>query len=529
MADQPGPRAATNKKISGSRRRTNRRHGGQQRRQTPTQSASIEHSGGQYPPFDQQALARIHSAAVDLLQSVGLSGAPAPVWQLVLDNGGSTLSNDRLGFPAALVERAIEGARRNITLYGRTPGHEMDLSGTRVHAGTGGAAPMIVDLQTGQYRHSTLNDLYNAARLVDTLSNIRFFSRSMVATDINDAHTLDINTAYASLAGTTKHVMVSATDEASVNAIAQMCFTIAGSRQRFIDQPFLSLNINHAVSPLQFDANACEVLVAAAKTGIPVQVNTFAQLGASSPVTIAGCVAQTTAETLAGMVIAWLANPDVSAVFGPRPMITDLRTGGMAGGAGEQALLTAAAVQMANHYGLPCSTIAGATDSKVADAQSGYEKCLSIALAAQSGCNLITQASGMQAGLMACSLESYVIDNDMLGSILRSMSPIEVSTQTLNTTATAEVINGDGHFLGCAETLQRMQSDFLYPEIADRTDHEVWAAGGAKDIRTVAKEKAQEILALHYPASIAPRVDKALREQFDIRLPLSNMLGKDAR
>jgi len=199
-------------------------------------------------------------------------------------------------------------------------------------------------------------------------------------------------------------------------------------------------------------------------------------------------------------------------------MVTDLRTGGMAGGAGEQALLTAACVQMAHHYNFACSTIAGATDSKIADAQSGYEKSLSVSLAAQSGCNLITQASGMQAGLMACSLESYVIDNDMLGAILRSLAPIEVNAETLNTAITSEVISGDGHFLGRAETLQRMQSDFLYPGIADRTDHETWTASGAKDIREVAIQRVHEILEQHHPSHIPAQVDAALREQFDIQL-----------
>ena len=109
--------------------------------------------------------------------------------------------------------------------------------------------------------------------------------------------------------------------------------------------------MNHAVPPLRFDAEALDVMIEAVHCGIPVMVNTFGQLGASSPVTIAGCLAQTMAETLAGIVITWLADPAAKTVFGPRPMVTDLRTGAMAGGGGEQALLTAASSQMARHYG----------------------------------------------------------------------------------------------------------------------------------------------------------------------------------
>ena len=125
----------------------------------------------------------------------------------------------------------------------------------------------------------------------------------------------------------------------------------------------------------------------------------------------------------------------------------------------------------------------------------------------------------MQAGLMACSLESYLIDNDMLGAILRSLAPVEVTATTLNTAITAEVVNGEGHFLGRAETLERMQSDFLYPGIADRTDHEVWTVNGAKDIRDVANQRVRDILHQHYPSHIPTYMDNTLRDRFAIRLP----------
>jgi trimethylamine--corrinoid protein Co-methyltransferase len=334
-----------------------------------------------------------------------------------------------------------------------------------------------------------------------------------------DPLTLEINTAFAALAGTTKHVMVSAADARSVDAIADLCAIVAGSEAAFRERPFLSLNVNHVAQPLRFAPEACETLLAAARRGVPAQVNTFGQLGASSPVTIAGCVAQTVAETLAGMVVAWLADPGIRAVFGPRPMVTDLRTGAMAGGGGEQALLTALSVQMAQFYGLPNSTIAGATDSKIPDAQSGHEKCLSITLAAQAGCNLITQAAGMQAGLMGCSFDAYVIDNDMLGAILRSLAPVEIGADALDAGAIGEVARGEGHFLGRPETLARMERDFVYPRIGDRRSPEDWAAGGAPDIREAAAARARAILAAGGPRPLDPETETALRARFDIRLP----------
>jgi trimethylamine--corrinoid protein Co-methyltransferase len=336
-------------------------------------------------------------------------------------------------------------------------------------------------------------------------------------------HSMDVNTAFASLAGTSKHVMVSASEPAHVGDIAQMCYLIAGSEQAFRDRPFLSLNINHVVPPLRFDAGACEIMAEAIRCGLPVMVNTFGQMGASSPVTIAGCLAQTNAETLAGMVFAWVMDPDVRAIYGARPMVTDLRSGGMAGGGGEQAILTAAATQLARYYGLPNSTIAGATDSKLADAQSGYEKALSVTMAAQAGTNLITQAAGTQAGLMATSFEAYVIDNDMLGAILQSATPIEVSAATLSTDIIAETVRGDGHFLGHADTYARMKSDFVYPVHADRQAPEAWLANGAPTINAAARKTVSDTLASHFPRYIPDEIEHEIRARFGIRLPATRM------
>ncbi|MDH3221724.1 MAG: trimethylamine methyltransferase family protein [Gammaproteobacteria bacterium] len=480
-------------------------------------------AGGRYQPLNPGDLPVIDQAVRSILSEVGMAEAPEIVIDHVTRAGGSLDADGRLHFSADLIEQALAGFARDFSLCGQNPGHDLRLGGGRVHVGSGGAAPMLLDLDSGRYRESTLRDLYDAARLVDSLDNIHFFSRSLVARDMPDLRSLDINTAYACLAGTSKHVFSSVSLAAHVAEVAEMCYRIAGARDAFVERPFLSLNINPPVPPLRFDPGSCEVLAEAVRLGIPVHSNTFGQMGASSPVTMAGTIAQTIAETLSGMIFAWLVNPQSKVIFGTRPMLTDLRTGAMSGGSAEGAVAMAATAQMANYYRLPSSTIAGATDSKLADAQSGYEKCLTVTLAAQAGSNLITQAAGMQASLMGCALESYVIDNDMLGAIMKSLSPIEVSNETLALDAIDEVVHGEGHFLGRPETLERMQSDFVYPEIGDRRSIDEWQAEGGKDIREVARERTRQILRQHYPDHLISGTDAGLRSRFDILLPRSAM------
>ena len=487
----------------------------------PIQMPSLEAVGGRLNILSGADMAGIHEASLALLGDFGMSDAPRSVTDLVCGAGGSVTDEGRLVFPRNLVERALKGIRREVTLFGREPCHDLRLDRSSVHVGSGGAAPMILDAESDSYRASTLGDLYDAARLVDALPHVQFFSRSLVARDMEDDRLLDINTCFAALAGTAKHVFVSAASARHVRDIASMCHLAAGSPEAFAARPFLSLNINHVAPPMRFASEAAEVLVAAARAGFPCMVNTFGQLGASSPVTLAGCLAQSNAETLAGMIVAWLASPEAPAIYGARPMVTDLRSGGMAGGSGEQAILTAAASQVARHYGLPNSTIAGATDSKTADAQAGYEKALSITMAAHAGANLITQTAGMQAGLMAASMEAYVIDNEMLGAIRRSLALVEVGSETLCPEMIAETIRTEGHFLGHPQTFGRMKSDFLYPDLADRRSIEDWETAGKSDIRAEAKAVAKTLLATHFPAVLDPTAETALRRNFDIRLPRS--------
>jgi trimethylamine--corrinoid protein Co-methyltransferase len=162
-------------------------------------------------------LSVVDQAVRKILQNVGMSEAPETVVEHVTAAGGSVDSDGRLHFSAQLIERE--------------PEHDMRLGNRRVYVGSGGAAPMIMDLETGRYRESNLRDLYDAARVVDSLEHIHFFSRSLVARDMPDLHSLDINTAYACLAGTSKHVFTSVSLAEHVAEIAEMCFCIAGSRE----------------------------------------------------------------------------------------------------------------------------------------------------------------------------------------------------------------------------------------------------------------------------------------------------------
>ena len=80
---------------------------------------------------------------------LGLGEAPACMTDLVCATGGQVSAGGRLLFPPELVEAALEGVRRNVTLCGRATELDLSLVPTSVHVGSGGAVPTIFDRPDG--------------------------------------------------------------------------------------------------------------------------------------------------------------------------------------------------------------------------------------------------------------------------------------------------------------------------------------------------------------------------------------------
>lgn len=481
--------------------------------------------GGHYRPLDIGEMERIHHLVLSLLADLGLSQITPSLQARAVAAGCEMDDNGRLRFPRALVEDMIARTRRKFTLHGIDPAHDIEIGGRRVHAGTGGAAPTIMDFHSGKYRESTVADLYDIARLVDRLDNIHWFHRTVVARDTDTILDLDINTTYACLSGTTKSIAVSYTDSNSVKAVIPMLDAVAGGEGEFRKRPFCTAVCCHVVPPMRFATESCDALEAAVEAGMPILLVAAGQAGATAPAALAGAVAQACAEVLAGVILCNIIDPNCRAIFATWPFVSDLRTGAMSGGSGEQALLSAACAQMAGFYDLPNSVPAGMTDSKLPDMQAGGEKGYTISLAAHAGASMIHECAGMHGSLMGTSFESYVLDNDLIGAILRTVRGVEVTEDTLSFDVIRDVVLGEGHYLGHAQTYSRMKTDYLYPEIADRRSISEWEDAGARDAREVARDKVRRVLAEHYPDHIPEQIDQQLRQNFNIVLPRDRMIA----
>ncbi|SDC11116.1 trimethylamine methyltransferase family protein [Ruegeria marina] len=504
------------------------RSGGRAARRAARASALPDHlrpirpgmSGGTLNVLSQQDMERIHNAALDALERIGLADAPQSGIDY-LTAAGCTLGDDRrIRFPRALVEDTLARANRSVTLYSRDGKTDLDLSGTRVHYGTAGAAVHMVDVEGREYRDSTVQDLHDASRICEQLDNIHFVQRPMVCRDIPDNRDMDLNTVYACCAGTFKHVGTSFTDPSYVKPAIEMLHLIAGGEDKWRERPFVSNSNCFVVPPMKFATESCLVMEECIKYGMPVLLLSAGMAGATAPSTVAGAIVQAVAECLAGLVYVNAVKPGAPAIFGTWPFGLDLRTGAMTGGSGEQALLTAGCAQMHRFYDLPGGAAAGIADSKLPDMQAGWEQMCSNVMAGLSGLNMVYEAAGMHASLLGFCHESLILSDDLIGQALRCVRGIEVNDETLAVDQIAQVcLGGSGHYLGTDATLSRMQMDHVYPTYGDRTSPKEWAEIGKPDLVAKAKARKEQILAERSPARFDPVTDAAIRARFNIYLP----------
>lgn len=500
-----------------SRRRSGRKSRIAQRARPPViNPAPPGPQGGFYRPLSTADVTSIYDMSLRLLSELGIGTVPARLTKDLVAAGAQPLENGRIVFPKALVEDCIATAARRFTLHGRDPARSIDVGGDRVYFGTGGAAVNTLDIDSGLYRPSTLQDLHDFTRLQDTLDNVSWFTRCCIATDVPDIRDLDVNTAYALMKNTTKPVATAFTVAEHVDLIVALFDIVAGGDGAFAKRPFVKAHISPVISPMRFGEDAVDVVYKCIEHNIPMSCITAAQAGATAPATLAGFLAQSLAETLASLVMVNVISPGFPMVFSNWPLVIDLRSGAFAGGGGETALLNAASAQISNWLDLPSGVASSMTDAKAIDAQYGVEKGMTSLAAALAGGNLIYESSGMTAALLGVSFEAFILDNEMHAMTYRALRGIEVSEDNLSFDAIRGAVLGAGHFLGAQQTYEAMERDYVYPRLADREQPSVWQASGSGDAWTRARAQAKAILAEHHPSYLSAEQDRAIRTAFRI-------------
>jgi len=476
--------------------------------------------GNKLNPLTEKQVERIHDSGLNILQEVGIKADSERYLQLLEKNGANVdLKERRARLPEGMVEKFVSMAPSTVTLYGREEENDLELADRKAYFGTGGAAVNVLDLDARvRTRASTLEDQLKLAKLVEGLENVHFFQAPVVPTDVPEEE-MSLNSFYASLRGTKKNVQESVTVPEKVKDIVEMASLIAGGQKALLERPFISFVTSWMVSPLKLDIRTTEVLEEIAGYRIPVALSSAPVTGSTAPASLAGLLAQVHAEELSGIVLSQIFQEGTPILYGPVPAAANMKNMAYLAGAPETGMMNAAAVQLAEHIGVPIYSDAGETDSKIPDTQAGIETAFNLLQVGLAGGNYVHHAAGMIESMLGVSYEKFVIDNDVIGMVTRAMRGIEVDEDSLALDVIKEVGPGND-FLTQRHTIEKSRSEEIYrPAVLDRENRNRWQEEGTRDTRSRARNRARAILEDSKGNLIPEEVDTKIRERYKIFLP----------
>ncbi len=460
---------------------------------------------------DEQIQA-LHHTTLDILSQTGIVVKNEAARQLLLD-AGAWESSDRIKVPEHLVTDAIATAPSRIPMHNRLGELTMPLESGKVFFGPGSDCPFTIDLETGERRKATAEDGRRIAHLSDGLDQMDFIMSMGTPSDVP---TMDhyLHSFIAMIRGSVKPNVYTANNREDMEDIYRIACAVAGGETELREKPFL-LHYAEPISPLLYNDESVDKLLFCAERGIPVTYLPSPNTGGGGPITLAGALALGNAECLAGLVLSQLVRPGTPFLYGMNTAALDMKSAIVSYGAPEWPVGMAAWTDMARYYDLPVWGAAGATDSKVVDAQAGIEAAVSIMTAFLTRCNLVHDVGYIEYGTTS-SMEMLVVCDEIIRDVRFIMEGVEVSERTLAREAIHRAKPGGG-FLADDHTLDNWRWAQWRPALIDRMRYDRWVEKGSKDMTTRANERARQILEEHEVPPLPQAVEEVIAEVLERR------------
>ena len=446
----------------------------------------------------------IHLSTLEVLRRTGIAVKDKRALQ-VYKEAGCIVKNDIVKIPPSLVEWALRNTSPRIAVCDREGNPAMYLEHNNEYFGTGSDTPNVIDVYTGERRKAVLEDVGNAAKVVDSLSEISFNMSAALASDVEPSIS-DLYHFNMMVNSSTKPIVFTTWGIENLKTIVEMAEMVAGGKEELKNNPFIILYAE-PISPLTIPEEAAQEIMFMAEKSLPLIFTPAVLTGATGPVTIAGGIVQANAEMLGGYVLGKLINRDVSFLYGECALPMDMRTSQAPYVTPEYMLANTAFADMARYYRLPMFSVAGCSDSTILDAQATLEGALWIMLTSLNGGNLIHDIGYMEDGLTT-SLELVVIFNEIIEMMRYFTRGFEIDYDTI----ALDVINSvgpGGEYLSTEHTLKHFKENF-YSELLTKTTYEAWQKESGKDLIQRANDKVKKILENHNPNPLDEKLKKEL-------------------
>jgi trimethylamine--corrinoid protein Co-methyltransferase len=369
-------------------------------------------------------------------------------------------------------------------------------------------SPFVMDLDRGR-RYGTIEDFRNFIKLAQASPWLHHSGGTICEpTDVpvNKRH---LDMVYSHMRYSDRAFLGSVTAESRAQDSVDMARILFG--RDFVDANCVIMGNVNVNSPLVWDGVMTSVIRAYASANQGSVIVPFILGGAMGPVTNAGAIAQSLAETMAGCALTQLVRPGAPVIFGNFLSSMSLRSGSPTFGTPEPAIGSMVIGQLARRLNLPLRCSGNFTTSKVPDAQAMNESTMSMLAAVHCGANFILHSAGFLDGLLSMSYEKFVLDTDFCGALHSYLDGVRVDENTLALDSFSEVGPGN-HFFGCSHTLANYETAFWDSELADNVDFEKWEAAGSVDAATRANLRWKKVLAEYEAPPLDQGVDEALKD-----------------
>ncbi|MBW2430976.1 MAG: trimethylamine methyltransferase family protein [Deltaproteobacteria bacterium] len=451
-------------------------------------------------------IAEIKRAAFDVMWRVGFKVLHQGARDM-LKQAGARVKGEIVTVPEHIVNECLNTTPKGWTIYNREGQRAMEVEGRKSYYGTSTASPNTKDAVTGEIHPTRVADIAIGAKVADALEHIDWVMPMGSVQDV-PATAADLYEFEAVVTNTTKPIVFIGYTPRGVELVYKMAMEVAGGIDNLRQRPFI-IFYPEPISPLVQPADVIERLFVCADLGMPQIQGPTIQPGATGPVTLAGAIAQGTAEALMCLVLAQLRQPGCPIGLGCNFGIFDMAAGLLSIGAPETSLALAAQAEVAQSFDLPTWGLAGSTDAKVLDAQAGAESAFAILAQGLGGLNLIHDVGYMDSG-MVCSAAQLVMGNENIGMAKRFIRGIEVNRDTL-ARELIEKVGPAGHFLTEVHTFENFKKELWIPDLMTRSAYAKWHEEGAKDMAQRVQEKIQDILANHEVPALDDKTIEALK------------------
>src|SRR3984957_901119 len=467
-----------------------------------------------YEVLGEEGLVILENNADTILEEIGIDFREDPEALSLWKHAGADVQGERVRMPRGLCRSLIQAhAPREFVQHARNPARNVTIGGKRTVFAPAYGSPFVRSLDEGR-RYACIEDFRNFVKLAYVSTALHHSGGTIcepVDLPVNKRH---FEMVYSHIKYSDKAFMGSVTaPERAADSVAMANIVFGADLEDPVTgRPKTTIiNLINVNSPMTYDSTMLGAAKVYARANQALIITPFILAGAMSPVTVAGTVAQTLAEALAGLAFVQLVNPGAPVVLGSFASSISMQSGAPTFGTPEPALVLYSMAALARRLGIPFRSGGSLCASKIPDAQAAFESANTLVPTCLAGVNFVLHTAGWLEGGLAMGYEKFVMDADQAGMMHTLLAGVDLSANGQALDAMREVGPGK-HYLGCAHTQANFENAFYRSPLADNNSYEQGEAEGSPDMTKRANAMWKKQLAEYVAPPMDPAIDEALLE-----------------